>query len=89
MAKVSCQTAKVWYSPTKRRRYFSKSAAVHAEALAIIMKRHPIERAAYTADGGLIDPGFDWRWEEPERFQKMLRRLKQIIEKNIDVSSAA
>ena len=84
IGKVVCQCAKVWYAPTKRRRYFSKSAAVNAEALAQIMNRHPIEQAAYTYEVALIDPGFDWTREEPERYEKMLRRLKRIISKHVE-----
>lgn len=62
--------AKVWYSPTRRRSCFSKSAAISAEARAIILKR-------YSIDELYQDVSF---WDDEEdRYEKMHRRMCRII----------
>ena len=73
---IENQLAKVWYAPTRRRRYFSKSAAIKGEATAVILQKYPIE--PYEYDTGA---GFDIRHDEPERFKKMHRRVCKIIAK--------
>ncbi|WP_210502014.1 hypothetical protein [Pantoea ananatis] len=87
MPTVQSQQTKVWYSPTKRRRYFSRYAAVHAEAKAKILNRYPTEKPEYD-NGFLTYPGFHFPSEEPEKFAKMMRRLKRMINKQIDTKAA-
>lgn len=75
---IEQQTATVWYAPTRRRRYLSKNGAIKGEATALILKKHPIEPSDH--DTG---EGFDIRYHEPERFEKMHRRMCRLISKYI------
>ena len=67
---IQIQRALVFYAPTKGRRYFTRNAAIHAEAVAIILKKYPI---------GIFEPdtGFweDIRVDDAERFERMMRSL--------------
>jgi len=83
MPNVTIQTAKVWYSPTKRRRYFSRSSAIHAEAKALILIRYPTEKPEHE-QGRMTYPGYHFPSDEPEKYGRMLRRLKRIISKHIE-----
>lgn len=78
MQAIEKQQATVWYAPTRRRRYLSRAGAIKGEATALILKRYPVE--PYEYDTGA---GFDIRYHEPERFEKMHRRVCRIIEKAI------
>jgi len=64
------QTAKVYYAPTRKRRYFSKNAAINAEAAAIIYKKYPSEK--YESDTG---HSYNIKFDEPGRYGTMHRRL--------------
>ena len=75
---IEKQVATVWLSSTKGRRYLSKSSAINAEALAIILNRYPVE--PFEDDTGHF---YDIRINEPVRFEKMYRRLKKIISKAV------
>ncbi len=77
MSLIEKQTATVYYAPTKRRRYFSLQAAIHAEAVARIYRKHPAEATAYVDD--VFYPGWDIKYDDPDRFGTMLRRMKRII----------
>lgn len=76
------QQATVWYAPTRKRRYFSKDSAISGEASAIIFKRYPIE--PFERETGY---GYDIRVSEPERFEKMHRRLCRLIKTNLERTS--
>ena len=67
---IEIQTAKVYYAPTKGRRYFTKSAAIKAEALAIILKKYPV--VDFEPETGFYA---DIRTEQPERFERMMRSM--------------
>ena len=62
-----------------RRRYFSKSAAIKAEAMAIIKAKHPTERPEYE-NGHMIFSG--WHCSSLPRFDVLLRRMMRLIESN-------
>lgn len=68
-----------YYAPTKGRRYFSKSAAIKAEARAIILKRYPNEN--FERDTG---HSFDMRINEPEKYEVMFRRMCRIVKNATD-----
>ena len=70
-------TATVFYSPAARRRYFSLHGAATAEARAKILKKYPVE--PYEEDTGA---GYDIRFHEPGRYEKLLLRMVRIIKKN-------
>lgn len=79
---IKIQTAKVYFSPTKNRRYLSRLAAIKAEAKAIIFARYPSERPEHI-EGRMTYPGYSIAYDEPERYQKMLRRMCRIVAKHI------
>ena len=67
---IELQTAKVYYAPTKGRRYFTKAAAIKAEALAIILKKYPNED--FEPDTGFF---FDITIDDRKRFKRMMRSM--------------
>jgi hypothetical protein len=67
---IQIKTAKVYYAPTKGRRYFTKKAAINAEAIAIILKKYPTED--FEPDTGFY---VDIRTEYPDRFERMMRSM--------------
>ncbi|HCD6065346.1 TPA: hypothetical protein NDT40_002795 [Klebsiella oxytoca] len=82
MVSIEIKTATVYYSTAKKRRYLSKRGAINAEARSIIYARYPYEKPDYE-NGMLTYPGYCIEADEPERYQKMHRRLSKIIERNI------
>ncbi|MEX6325173.1 hypothetical protein AB6F65_09850 [Providencia hangzhouensis] len=77
---VTTEVAKVYYSPTRNRRYFSKEAAIKAEAKARIFKKYPSE--PYESDTGYA--GYNIWDDRPEFYQRALRFLSYLIKKNIN-----
>ncbi len=73
-------TVLVYYSPTRNRRYFSKEAAIKAEAKARIFKKYPSE--PYESDTGYA--GYNIWDDRPEFYQRALRFLSYLIKKNIN-----
>ena len=78
---ISKQTATVYYSPSKRRRYFTLKAAVQAEAKAKIFTKFPGEDYEYDENGYCTYGGYHFPSQEPERYAKLLNRLCRIIAK--------
>lgn len=77
---VTTEVVKVYYSPTRNRRYFSKEAAIKAEAKARIFKKYPSE--PYESDTGYA--GYNIWDDRPEFYQRALRFLCYLIKKNIN-----
>jgi len=69
----------VYRSTERGRRFISRRAAIKAEAIALIKKKHPTERADYT-DGYCTDPGF--HWTELNRSKVLLRRVMRLVDKS-------
>ena len=69
----------VWVAPTARRRYLTKRAAIHAEARALIKKRHPTERSHADNFGRIEDPG--WHWSTLPRADVLFRRVCRLVGK--------
>ena len=67
---IQIQKATVYYAPTKGRRYFSKNAAIHAEAVAIIFKKYP--PVDFEFDTGAYE---NIMLEQPLRFERMMRSM--------------
>ena len=82
---IQIQTAKVYYAPTKNRRYLTREAAIKNETLAIIRKKHPTicEQNEYNQDGRLVYPGEFWNWEELPSSGKLYRRMRRLVAKSI------
>ena len=68
----------VWVAPTARRRYLTKRGAIHAEARALIQKRHPTERTEYER-GHIIYGG--WHWTSLPRADVLFRRVCRLVGK--------
>ncbi len=68
---VTVETATVYRGGG--RRWFSRRAAVHAEAVAIIKRKHPTERFdSETGDG--------FHWTELPRSEVLLRRVRRLVQ---------
>jgi hypothetical protein len=76
---ISKQTATVYYSQSKRRRYFTLKAAVQAEAKAMIFAKFPNEDCDYDGNGACTYGGYHFPTDDPERYEKLLNRLCRII----------
>lgn len=78
---IDMKVRKVWYSPARGRHFLTRRAAIRAEAHGRIIERYPNERPDY--DMGIqIYPGYSIKYDEPERYGKILRRLMRIIDKH-------
>ena len=71
---IEKQTATVFYAPTRGRRFFTKSAAIHAEAVALIIAKYPPE------SGDEYDPGWHVQHDHPG-YETMVRRMERIVKK--------
>lgn len=59
------------------RRWFSQRAAIKAEAIAIIKRKHPTEPSEHDEMGRCIDPG--WHWTSLPRSDVLLRRVCRMV----------
>lgn len=73
---IQIQTAKVFYSPAAGRRFFTKKAAISAEATCLILKKYPPE--PFEHDNGA---GCDIRYDDPDRYEKLHKRLCRLIKR--------
>lgn len=76
---ISVDKATVYRAPTAGRRYFTKRAAINAEARALIFKKYPIEGGPFIGHEGPDDDYINIEQHEPDRFATMLRRMKRLI----------
>jgi hypothetical protein len=77
----------VYYAPTKGKRYLTKSAAIKAEARAIIKKHIPDEKSSGWYGGGSsmnYDPGWSLEVDEPERFKRYFEKLKRALRNRLN-----
>lgn len=72
-------TVKAYYSPTARRRSFSKATAIRREAVARIKIKHPTERPEFDGNGCCTYGG--WHWTSLERHEVLLRRYIRILKR--------
>ena len=74
----------VYYAPTRGRHFFSKRAAVSAEAKSLIYNYQPYEEADYDHTGRrLACTGWNIEHDEPERYKKLHGRLCRMLNRNI------
>ncbi len=76
---VSTETATVYRGGG--RRWFSLKAALKAEAIAIIKRKHPSEASEQDEFGRTYDPDFHWR--NLNRSDVLLRRMMRLCAKSI------
>ena len=74
---IEVLTRTVYRSTTKGRSYLTKSAAITAEARALIAKKHPSERADYDDSGRCTDGGF--HWSSLPRSDVIFRRVRRLV----------
>lgn len=66
-----------YFAPSKGRHYFSLAGAVRAEALSMILKKHPTKHCA--EDLGIeVSAGFYWASDIP-RSDVLLRRVRRLV----------
>lgn len=76
MAIIEKKTRLVYFSPTARRHFLTKKAAILAEARVIILRKHPSE------------DNFSWRLDL-KRSDVLYRRLTRIIKRQQPSAIAA
>ncbi len=76
---IKKQSATIYYAATAKRRYFTKKAAIEAEAKAIIKQRYPTEQTERDDDGRVTHPG--WHWRELKNSDKLFRRMCLLIKR--------
>lgn len=76
LAMIEKQTATVYLAKTKGRRYFSRSAAIHNETMAIIRKKYPTEPFEY-------DTGHSFDCVNMEGFETIYRRMYRLVSATI------
>lgn len=80
---IQVKTITAYFAPTKGKTYITKANAIKAETRAIILNKHPIEKACYDSNC-CGDPGYHIEYDEPERYKKMFRRLRRIVAKHVN-----
>lgn len=80
---ITVDTAKVYRSSKKGRRYLTLKAAIHAEAVAIISNKYPRESPEFNDNGMCSYGGYYWREDIP-RSDVLLRRLSRIVRNSIE-----
>lgn len=83
---IERKQAVVYYAPTKGKRYLTKSAAIKAEARAIIKKHFPDENS-HSCDqwcGWCNDPGWSLEVDQPERFKRYFENLKRALRNQLN-----
>ena len=69
-------TRRVYRSTAAGRSFLTKPAAIHAEAVALIKRKHPTEKE-YFGEYGMADPGF--HWASLPRHHVLLRRVERLV----------
>lgn len=85
---ITTTTATVWHSSAKGRRYFTRHAAIRAEVRSIIYKLYPSESLESDEYGRTTYPGYDIQYDEPERYAKLYRRIKRLVEQKMNKDTA-
>jgi hypothetical protein len=73
---ITKTTTEVYFSTSKKQRYFSKRAAINGEVNAILSKRYPPIKKE-------LDTGDSFHWTDLPRSSVLARRLKRIVKVNI------
>lgn len=82
-AVITATTVTVYHSSEKGRRYLSRRAAISAEVRHIIYRLYPVEQAEF--DGvGMTYPGYDIAQDDPDRYSKLHRRIKRLVERSME-----
>jgi hypothetical protein len=86
MSEIQKRMRVTYFAPTKRRHYFSLTAAARAEARAQIVARYPAEEAEYE-EGRMTYIG--WNWTDEPRLLKAHRRLSMRIIRRFKAGQAS
>jgi len=74
---ISIEQATVYRSSLRGRRYFSKGAAIKAEARSLIKDRYPTEESESDDRGQMTYAGF--HWTDLKHSEKLYRRVCRLI----------
>lgn len=74
---IEARTKKIYWSSLKKRHYMSKHSVIHAETRTIILKRYP------PVCLNEFNEFEDIRYDEPERYARMYKKLRYIVAKSI------
>lgn len=74
---IEVTTRTVYLSTVAGRSFLTKRAAIHAEAVALIKRKHPTEREITDGFGRTEDPGF--HWTSLPRHWVLLRRVMRLV----------
>lgn len=69
---IEKQIATVYLAKTKGRRYFSRSAAIHNETMAIIRKKYPTVHFEH-------DTGYSFDCVNMDSFETIYRRMYRLV----------
>ena len=72
------RTKRVWFSPAANKHYFTKRAAIHAQARSLVEAKYPSE--PYERDTGA-----GWSWREDDRLCKLVERLYRRMNRSSKV----
>lgn len=67
----------VYFAPTRKRSYLTKSGAAKAEAGALLSAKYPTQRPEYDTDGRCYCAG--WHWSEDDKLRLVHSRLVQRL----------
>lgn len=81
---VTAETATVYRGGG--RRFLTRKAAIRAEAVSIIKRKHPSERSEHDERGQCTDPG--WHWESLPRSDVLLRRVCRLVDSTFKARAA-
>lgn len=79
IAHIEATKQTVYFSPTARRHFLTKSAAARAEARAMIRRKYPAEHEERDDMGRTTYRG--WHWTEDERLLRVYDRLSRMIKR--------
>ena len=83
---IEAKQAAIYYASTARRRFFTKRAAIGAEARAIIQKYFPSDKPCRCSPdrcGMCRDPGWSLEADQPERYERYIRKLSAALKSRL------
>jgi len=80
---IETKVQRVYWAPTRGRRYLDKASAIRAEARAIIRKHCPDEKGCQEPGCGCGDRPWSLDIEEPLRYARYIRLLTKALQVTI------
>ena len=83
---IEVQTAQVYFSSLRGRRFFTKASAIRAEAIGIIKRKYPTENDRPIYENGILVASYYWHWTQLPNSEKLLRRIEKLVAKTVSPS---